>query len=53
MEIFTPKIIYKPGRSNVARLESLSIQALSRIRINDITNSDRDLSEQSNSRRET
>jgi len=47
IESFTPKIIYKPGTTNVVA------DALSRIQINYITNSDINVSEQSNSDQET
>jgi len=43
IESLTPKIIYKPGTTNIVA------DALSRIQINNITNSDIDVSEQSNS----
>ncbi len=47
IESFTPKIKYKPGTTNVVA------DALSRIQINNITNSDINESEQSNSDQDT
>jgi len=47
IESFIPKIIYKPGTTNVAT------DAVSRIQIHNVTNSDIDVSEQSNSDQDT
>jgi len=47
IESFTPKIIYKPGTKGVVA------DALSRVQINNITNSDIGVFEQSNSDQDT